>query len=219
MGCCATPVSSREMPYWEIVLPVGISFFTFQGISYIVDLYRGDLDRPRPFVDVMLFISFFPHLVAGPIVRASRVPAAARAAARTRTAVFVSARHLPDRAGACSRRQWWPTGCRSNLVDPVFRTPLRIWRRRHPAGDLRLRHPDLLRFQRLQRHRHRHRRPARLSLPAQLQPALSGPVAAGFLAPLAHVAVELAARLPVHPARRQPEGQGADLRQPVGRPW
>lgn len=61
----------RELPLLEIVLPIGISFFTFQGISYIVDIYRGDLDRPRPLIDVMLFISFFPHLVAGPIVRAS----------------------------------------------------------------------------------------------------------------------------------------------------
>jgi D-alanyl-lipoteichoic acid acyltransferase DltB (MBOAT superfamily) len=62
----------RELPLLEIVLPIGISFYTFQGISYIVDLYRGDLDRPRSLIDVMFFISFFPHLVAGPIVRASR---------------------------------------------------------------------------------------------------------------------------------------------------
>ncbi|MEZ5852491.1 MAG: MBOAT family O-acyltransferase [Hyphomicrobiaceae bacterium] len=62
---------AREIPLLEIVLPIGISFFTFQGISYIVDLHRGDLDRARPLVDVMFFISFFPHLVAGPIVRAA----------------------------------------------------------------------------------------------------------------------------------------------------
>ena len=61
----------RELPLLEIVLPIGISFYTFQGISYIVDLYRGELDRPRPLIDVMFFISFFPHLVAGPIVRAA----------------------------------------------------------------------------------------------------------------------------------------------------
>jgi len=62
---------AREIPLIEVLLPVGISFFTFQGISYIVDLYRGDLDRPRGLLDVMFFISFFPHLVAGPIVRAA----------------------------------------------------------------------------------------------------------------------------------------------------
>ena len=62
---------ARDLPMLEVVLPIGISFFTFQGISYIVDLHRGDLDRSRPLIDVMFFISFFPHLVAGPIVRAA----------------------------------------------------------------------------------------------------------------------------------------------------
>ncbi len=62
----------REVRHLDIILPLGISFFTFQGISYIVDIYRGDLDRPRPLLDVMLFISFFAHLIAGPIIRASR---------------------------------------------------------------------------------------------------------------------------------------------------
>lgn len=60
----------RELPFLEIVLPVGISFFTFQGISYVVDIYRRDLSASRSALDVMLYISFFPQLVAGPIVRA-----------------------------------------------------------------------------------------------------------------------------------------------------
>jgi D-alanyl-lipoteichoic acid acyltransferase DltB (MBOAT superfamily) len=64
--------ATREIRHLDIILPLGISFFTFQGISYIVDIYRGDLDRPRPLLDVMLFISFFAHLIAGPIIRASR---------------------------------------------------------------------------------------------------------------------------------------------------
>jgi alginate O-acetyltransferase complex protein AlgI len=59
-------------PRFNLLLPLGISFFTFQGISYVVDVWRRDLDRARPFIDVMMFISFFPHLVAGPIVRASK---------------------------------------------------------------------------------------------------------------------------------------------------
>ena len=54
----------------RIVLPVGISFFTFQAISYVVDIGRGDLD-PAPLPDVMLYLAFFPQLVAGPIVRAT----------------------------------------------------------------------------------------------------------------------------------------------------
>ena len=54
-----------------ILLPVGISFYTFQAMSYTIDVYRGELRARRSFVDVAVFISFFPHLVAGPIQRAS----------------------------------------------------------------------------------------------------------------------------------------------------
>lgn len=60
----------RELPLMAIVLPVGISFFTFQGISYVADVYRQKIPPRRSLLDVMLYISFFPQLVAGPIVRA-----------------------------------------------------------------------------------------------------------------------------------------------------
>jgi D-alanyl-lipoteichoic acid acyltransferase DltB (MBOAT superfamily) len=63
--------AGRELPYLSIVLPIGISFFTFHGISYLVDIYRRQLDRPASLLDMLLYISFFPQLVAGPIVRAS----------------------------------------------------------------------------------------------------------------------------------------------------
>lgn len=53
----------------RIVLPVGVSFFTFEGIAYAVDVYRRDLPARRSALDFALFISFFPHLVAGPIIR------------------------------------------------------------------------------------------------------------------------------------------------------
>ncbi len=53
-----------------IVLPVGISFFTFQSMSYTIDVYRGELKPTRDFWNFALFVSFFPHLVAGPIMRA-----------------------------------------------------------------------------------------------------------------------------------------------------
>ena len=52
-----------------IVLPIGISFYTFEGISYAVDVYRGDLPAERDPLRYAFFISFFPHLIAGPIVR------------------------------------------------------------------------------------------------------------------------------------------------------
>lgn len=55
----------------NIILPIGISFYTFQAISYLIDVYRGKLNARDSFVEVSLYISFFPQLVAGPIVRAS----------------------------------------------------------------------------------------------------------------------------------------------------
>jgi alginate O-acetyltransferase complex protein AlgI len=57
-------------PHFNILLPVGISFYTFQTLSYTVDVYRGRVEPLRDFVRFLLYISFFPQLVAGPIVRA-----------------------------------------------------------------------------------------------------------------------------------------------------
>lgn len=54
----------------DIILPVGISFYTFQSISYIVDVYRGSVRPTENWIDYLFFLSFFPALVAGPIVRA-----------------------------------------------------------------------------------------------------------------------------------------------------
>jgi len=59
-----------SLPVLEIILPVGISFYTFQTLSYTIDVYRGTLQPERSFARFALFVSFFPQLVAGPIVRA-----------------------------------------------------------------------------------------------------------------------------------------------------
>ena len=55
----------------DLVLPVGISFYTFQSMSYTLDIHRGTLRPTRDFLDLALFVGFFPQLVAGPIVRAA----------------------------------------------------------------------------------------------------------------------------------------------------
>ena len=60
-----------HVPVLRVILPVGISFYTFQAMSYTIDVYRGELRARRSLLDVAVFISFFPHLVAGPIQRAS----------------------------------------------------------------------------------------------------------------------------------------------------
>src|SRR5205085_4442366 len=54
----------------DIILPLGISFHTFQSISYVIDVYRGEQPAIKSYLDYALFVSFFPQLVAGPIVRA-----------------------------------------------------------------------------------------------------------------------------------------------------
>ena len=62
---------ASEIPLLNLVLPIGISFYTFQTISYTVDIYRGKLKPSETFREFALFVAFFPQLVAGPIVRAS----------------------------------------------------------------------------------------------------------------------------------------------------
>ena len=63
------PMSVPCLPVPSIPLPIGISFFTFQALSYVIDVYRGEVPPRRNPLDVGLYISFFPQLVAGPIIR------------------------------------------------------------------------------------------------------------------------------------------------------
>jgi alginate O-acetyltransferase complex protein AlgI len=60
----------RPWPILGLVLPLGISFYTFQTMSYTIDVYRGHMRARRSLMDVALYVSFFPQLVAGPIIRA-----------------------------------------------------------------------------------------------------------------------------------------------------
>ena len=62
----------EPIPHLDLILPIGISFYTFQTISYTVDIYREKLEPSKSFKEFALFVSFFPQLVAGPIVRASQ---------------------------------------------------------------------------------------------------------------------------------------------------
>lgn len=62
-------LSFAGFPLWNIVLPVGISFYTFQSMSYTIDVYRGKVEASRNPIDFACFVALFPQLVAGPIVR------------------------------------------------------------------------------------------------------------------------------------------------------
>jgi alginate O-acetyltransferase complex protein AlgI len=60
-----------QVPPWtlEVGLPVGVSFFTFESMSYVIDVYRRELEPHESYLEYLSFVAFFPHLVAGPIIR------------------------------------------------------------------------------------------------------------------------------------------------------
>ena len=66
-------ISFKNINLQETYLPLGISFFTFQAISYLIDIYRGSVKPEKSFINTALFISLFPQLVAGPIVRYKQI--------------------------------------------------------------------------------------------------------------------------------------------------
>ena len=157
---------------------------------------------PAPLLDFAVYLSFFPHLVAGPIVRGGEFlpqlrSATTRAASTPASALFLIAIGLFKKVVIANFLA-------TEIVDRVFASPGQHSSLEVLVGVYALRAPDLRRLQRLHRHRHRPRAAARLPVPAELRRPVHGDVAAGLLAPLAHDAVAVAARLPLHPARRQP---------------
>ena len=105
----------------DITLPIGISFFTFQAISYLIDVKRREFDRALPLLDLAFYLSFFPQLVAGPIVRA--------------TDMAPQINQRPDPRSIPAGEAFWLIGqgllkkvvissyLATNLVDPVFDVP------------------------------------------------------------------------------------------------
>jgi alginate O-acetyltransferase complex protein AlgI len=109
-----------SMPVLNVILPVGISFYTFEAINYTVDVYRGKVRAARDLTHFMLFILFFPHLVAGPIVRARAfLPLVARRKRwswlRTHTGVLLILLGVVKKLAIADRMALY--------VDPVFTDP------------------------------------------------------------------------------------------------
>lgn len=69
LASTANTILGTEIDFEKIILPLGISFFTFQQIAYLVDVYRGETKEKYDFLRYSLFVSYFPHLIAGPIVQ------------------------------------------------------------------------------------------------------------------------------------------------------
>ncbi|HEX6765565.1 MAG TPA: MBOAT family O-acyltransferase, partial [Polyangiaceae bacterium] len=106
----------------RVALPIGISFFTFESMSYVMDVYRKDIDPHPSYLEYLAFVAFFPHLVAGPIVRPrDLLPQLARTArfdpAEGSEALFLIALGLVKKVAIGDYLA-------TNLVDRVFDAPL-----------------------------------------------------------------------------------------------
>jgi alginate O-acetyltransferase complex protein AlgI len=110
------------LPLAELILPVGVSFFTFMAISYVVDVHRGRLS-PARWVDFFLYLSFFPHLVAGPIVRGQELLPQFRRPRDPRTLDVAGGTWLLLRG--LFKKVVISSYLASAIVDPVFADPAR----------------------------------------------------------------------------------------------
>ena len=193
----------------HILLPIGISFYTFESISYIIDVYRGDTPATHNLIDFAAFVAIFPHLIAGPVLR-FRTWSTSSTTAPTPSTSSPKAAPASCRASSEGVHRRHPGRPRRPLLRPAEPD-----HRRRLARRPGLHRAALLRLLRLQRHGHRPRPDDGLPLHGELQPALHQPVDHRVLAALAHQPVDLAARLPLHQPGRQPRQHLPDLPQPV----
>ena len=198
---------THELPFLEILLPVGISFFTFHGISYIIDVYRGDVAVCREPLDMALYMSFFPQLVAGPIVRAAYfLPQLARPSTEpipiAPALLLILARAVQegrhrqlsrDRAGRSGVRRADRAMAGRTCCSRAYGYAVQIYCDFSAYSDMAIALAALLGFR----------------FPPNFNQPYRAAAAARILAALAHLAVELAARLSLHAARRQPARHGS----------
>ncbi len=107
----------------DIFLPIGISFYTFQTISYVVDVYKREITPCDNFLDYAFYMAFFPHLVAGPIVRASDFKAQIHAPYEITRAEYGLAIYMI--VGGLIKKILISDYISQNFVDRVFADPLR----------------------------------------------------------------------------------------------
>ena len=176
------------MPTFDVLLPVGISFYTFQALSYTMDVYRGEIYAERNLFKYALFVSFFPQLVAGPIERSENLLVQVNQphefdADRARDGLLLMLWGFFQKVVIADRI--------ATLINHVYRQLDRSGRYLDRAGNRAVRRADLLRLWRLFEHCHRRGPGDGLYADGKLQATLSGHVVRRFLAPLAHFAVLL----------------------------
>ena len=201
--------SGIAFPRAHLILPIGISFFSFQLISYLVDRMRGDAPL-YPFRPFALFVLVFPHVIAGPIVRHNElVPQFAENPRRDGMWARIGAGLVIFTVGF--GKKVLLADRLAPAVDQLFAQgdATRARLRRSLDRGARILVPAFSRFLRLYRDGDRLGAAVRARAAGEFPPAVSVDRPARLLAPLAHLAVELPARLSLHPARRQPARRGA----------
>ncbi len=98
IGNC-NAVTGLSVPLLRVALPVGISFYTFQILSYVIDVYRGDVPVQRNFIDLAMYVAMFPQLIAGPIVRYSDIAGSLKNRKTTLADAFMSFKSMFGFAG------------------------------------------------------------------------------------------------------------------------
>jgi len=175
-------------PFLDVLLPVGISFYTFQTLSYTIDIYRRKLEPTRNFFQFAFFVTYFPQLVAGPIVRASQLLPQLQRKITLRDEQVTQGLFLI--ASGMVKKVVIADYLSVNLVDRVFDQP-----ELYSAAEVVI---ALYGF-----------------TMGELRPAVSVGEPRGVLAPLAHHVVDVAARLPVFPVGRLARRPGPRLLEPV----
>ncbi len=210
MNYCLAGGLNGLLPRWDVswtiadpgaILPIGMSFYIFQSLTYSIGHYRGEVDCERNFLRFAAFVAMFPQLLSGPIERAENLlPQLRQAPAITRE----------DVADGLSLfviglfKKVILADYLALYVDKVYASPGQFQASALHPGNLRLRLADLLRLQRLHRHGPRRRPRHGHPLDAQFQPSVPGHRAGRFLAPLAHQPFDLVPRLRLHSPGREP---------------
>jgi alginate O-acetyltransferase complex protein AlgI len=201
-----------ERFYFDVVLPLGISFHTFQSISYVVDVYRGEQRAVRKPLDYALFIAFFSQLVAGPIVRARNFFQDLNAWVAPNTEEIkrgaflivlglVKKVALADNFALVSDRYFSAVASQPGSAAAwggVFAFAMQIYFDFSGYTDMA----------------NRVCTSAWISFSGEFSTAVPGGQYHGFLAKMAYFPFLLAARLPVHSAGGEPAGTADDVSQP-----
>lgn len=109
-------VTGLSVPLLRVALPVGISFYTFQILSYVIDVYRGDVPVQRNFIDLAMYVAMFPQLIAGPIVRYSDIAGSLKNRKTTLADAFMSFKSMFGFAGIPAMNAASLYYLKSNLV-------------------------------------------------------------------------------------------------------